>query len=719
MTDTDDSEDAEAGKTAKLRYSDDELLNYVRDERMRSIGFGEGDAGVLVAEREQALRFYKGDMGKEVPSMAGRSGAVSLDVAEAVETVMPDLMEIFVGGDDIASFEPTSQQDEEQAKLETDYVNHVIHVDNEGFLAFYTAIKDALIVRTGLFYWYPETSEEEVVLAEGVPQDVADEAAQQFPEATAEPDENGTATLSKTQKKVRVCIKAVPPEDFTVAQDTISLRDATYCAMRDRPRVQDLIARGIKPSVARDLPAFGVRTDEVSFQRDEAGENSRTATGGLGDLRMVEVREHYIRLADDDDQLKIWRVLTDGTETTLLEKEQVERIPFGALTPYINAHRFYGESVADKLIEIQKIKTALLRGGLDNVYFALNQRNEVDMSGANEFTIADLLNNIPGSPVRVARGGSIQPLQAGALNVDTWAALEQVSVMGEQRSGIMRNAQGLNPDTLHDTAHGAMALLSAAQKRVRMIARVLAETGIKELYLGVHAMLRASYEGGMSTTAKLRNKWQTVEPANWSARNAMNVQVGMGASGKEHDLAAMGQILSLQEKIIQAQQGLNGPLLKPDNIYNAAKRFAEKAGQKTPELFFSDPNAPPDPHAPPPPPPKPDPEMQKAQAQAQTAQLQMQMQMQLETMKAEAKSKVDQQAMQSQFELQKMKLDGEMALKQREMDQKMDLERTRAMADLQLQREEMLATVKLKREAIRMKADASTDVDGAVEDLPG
>src|SRR5690606_15271302 len=139
---------------------------------------------------------------------------------------------------------------------------------------------------------------------------------------------------------------------------------------------------------------------EVAQARDLAGEREANALESLGDLRQVEVRAHYIRLdADGDGQLELWRVVTDADERTLIEKAQVEAVPFGAITPYLNGHRFYGESVADRLIEIQKIKTTLLRMLLDSGYFALNQRAEVSMAEANEYTIADLLRNEPNMPV--------------------------------------------------------------------------------------------------------------------------------------------------------------------------------------------------------------------------------------------------------------------------------------------------------------------------------
>ncbi len=104
-----------ARKTPAL--SDDELLQLVARERVASIGF-EGDRE-LIAERELALNYFKGVM-PDVPSLPNRSRAVSSDVADAVETVLPDLIEIFTGGDDVAAFTPLSQADERQAQQETD-----------------------------------------------------------------------------------------------------------------------------------------------------------------------------------------------------------------------------------------------------------------------------------------------------------------------------------------------------------------------------------------------------------------------------------------------------------------------------------------------------------------------------------------------------------------------------------------------------------------------
>ena len=66
---------------------------------------------------------------------------------------------------------------------------------------------------------------------------------------------------------------------------------------------------------------------------------------------------------------------------------------FAAITPFPVTHRFYGQSVMDLVMSIQLISTAVLRGYLDSIYFALNQRAEISETRSSENTIADFLRN--------------------------------------------------------------------------------------------------------------------------------------------------------------------------------------------------------------------------------------------------------------------------------------------------------------------------------------
>lgn len=690
-----------------MDYSDDELLSIVGDERKRSIGFGEGDSGELTGDREKALNYAKGVM-TDVPALPNRSSVVDTSVADAIETVLPDVLEILIGGDDVATFIPQDEADEERAQEESDYVAHVVMVENEGFLNGYTVCKDALLTKTGIFYWYWEESEKaetkgtipphQAHLAEDFQAAIKEETDQDL---ETEEQDDGSVNLNKTIKRGKVCIRAVPPEDFTVAQETVSLRDTTYCAMRDRPRVQDLIARGVDPAKARELKSYSQRNDTVEQARDQAGESNQPQQGGHDDLRIVEVRAHFIRLPGEGGQLTVWRITTDAEERVLLEKEEVGAITFAALTPFIIPHRFYGESIADKMIEIQKIKTVLWRAGLDNIYFSLNQRMEVSEQASSENTIADLLRNEPGVPVRSKTGEAVRPISAGPLNVDTFAALEAASVKGESASGIVRNAQGLNPDTLHDTAKGAIALMSMAQRRTRMIARIFAETGFKDLYLGVHAMLRTNYGPDYAPpSAKLKGSWKTVKPDGWPERNAMTIHVGVGSGGKDHDLMVAGQRLEFMQQAVMEQGGTQGPIVDTDNLHAALAEWERAAGSKKSDLFWSDPSAPGAPQ----PPPKPDPEMAKVQGQLQVEQAKVQAQTQGDAQRAQASLQLDQQKHQAQMAADAERGAQKLQLQREQMVMEGQLKREQAAAELQMRREIAAQELELKREVALLQA---------------
>lgn len=676
-------EDSQGGsKPSDKGMSDDDLLKHLKRERERAIGLDNGDE--LSEERTKALEYYQGTM-SDIPTLPNRSQAVSSDVADAVETILPDLLEIFTGGDDVAVFAPVGQEDEDAAKQETDYVNHVVFKENNGFMLLYEMFKDALIEKTGVaLSWWEETTEDAEEHFTGKSQDelaILMELSKsgEFELTDVRPGPLGY-DITITRSKTYGCVKnmAVAPEDFAVASDTIRLPEATYCAMRSVKRAQDLIAAGVSRDIVEKLPSNTAGDKDTEDQaRDTVGESGQS--DGEGDLRSVETITHFIRIdADGDDKPEILKVVTGHGETVLISKEQVSRVFFSAVTPYPTAHRFYGLSLADLLIEVQKIKTALYRMLLDSGYFALNQRLEVAMDRSSGFTIPDLLRNEPGMPIRSKTGDAVRAVQSGSIAFDPYKAIEFFSTVAEQRTGVVRNAQGLNPDTLHDTAKGAMALMAAAQKRVRMIARIFAETGVKDLFLNVHALIREN--ATQPSIARLRNKWVPIDPTKWGSRKDMVIEVGLGASGRDHDIASMAQVMAVTEKLALQQGGLNGPLVTAKNVHAVVTSFYEKLGLKAPERFVSDPGDQPQPE-------KPDPKAQAAMAQAQAKQQVAAADAQLKKQVAEFDAKLEVEQMEREYALRREQQAAEYQLRQEEMAAEYDLKRKAALLDAHVKME--------------------------------
>src|SRR5437588_12898994 len=73
-------------------------------------------AARLMEERADAMDYYLGDMAKDMPAQDGRSRAVSTDVADTIEGLMPSLMDIFAGSDEVVRFEPVGPEDEQAAQ---------------------------------------------------------------------------------------------------------------------------------------------------------------------------------------------------------------------------------------------------------------------------------------------------------------------------------------------------------------------------------------------------------------------------------------------------------------------------------------------------------------------------------------------------------------------------------------------------------------------------
>jgi hypothetical protein len=640
-----------------------ELLNMVAAERRSAIGFNNDQE--LSEERERALEYARGVM-KDVPALANRSKVTTTDINDAIETVLPDLIEMFVGGDDIATFQPKGAEDEQAAEQETDYVNHVLMDQNDGFKHLYAAFKDALLIKTGVFKWWWEDKEEREteefsgVTAAQVEMLQADGWSITKGEAGEQPDTfNVTAEKVNDLSHFEWC--AWPAEDFAVARDTVDLKGATYCAARSRPRAQDLLCDGYDPEDVAKLPSYNpIGDDSVHQARNSVNEDAE-GSNATDQLRQVEIVEHYLRLKDGDKET-VWRVVTGLNEQVLLEKEEVDCIPFASITPYPVAHRFYGRSVADLLTDIQRIKTALLRMFLDSGYFGLNQRFAIDTTQAHEFTMSDLLRNEPGMPVRVKGMGAITPISAGGFNFPALEAMEFASQMGEGRTGVQRNAQGMSADVLQKSATEVAQMLSAAQKRVRMIGRIFAETGVRDLFLGAHAMLRK--HATKAQTVRLRGGWVDVSPSEWGMRQDMSIEIGIGSGGKQQEIIALNQGAAMLDKLIGMQGGPSGPYVTPQNLYAFLKKYFERGlGFKSAEVFITDPEKAQQPQGP----QQPDPALAEQQAKMQLEQAKLQQDMQLEQQKLQAEMQLKREQMAAEMQLKREQMNLEARLKASQM----------------------------------------------------
>lgn len=646
------------------------------------------DASKLSGARSQAMSYYLGDVSRDLPSEDGRSSAVSMDVADTVEGLMPQLMEVFAGDDEVVRFEPVGPEDVEAAQQETDYVNHVFMHKNPGFMVLYSIIKDALLEKVGIVkvFWeekerteretYKDKTDDEYALIASAPDiEIVEHDEKDDPYQPGAKLHDVIVETAKDYSCARVM--PVPPEEFGISRDARSMDDANYCYHKVVRSVADLIHDGYDAEQVRNLPTYRGLTNTEEITRDTVNENELV----VGDLyndagRLVEITEHYIRLDyENSGKPELYRVVTGGGSLPggggeILEYEgkpdvaPYDAMPFAAVTPVPVTHRFFGRSLADLVIDIQKIKTALLRGALDNIYLRNDPRVEVPESAIGASTIDDLLVSRRGGIIRTKVGGQLQWNVAPDIATPIYPVLEYYDSVREWRTGVTKAGQGIDANALQNQSATAVnQVYSAAQAKVKLIARIFAETGIRDLFSLLHATIKKHAD--KASVVRLRNQWVTVDPRNWKTRDDLTVHVGLGDGSKMQRLAQMMQVANLQKEAVAA--GMTS-LVTPDNLYAMAKEITKLLGAPNTDTFFTNPkNAPPQQ-------PQPNPEMIKAQAQLQQTQAQMQLQaakVQADTQHQQVKMQADAALEQQKFEHQKQLALMEMAMKREQHAQAM------------------------------------------------
>lgn len=665
-------------------------------------------AAKLSEDREKAMDAYNGIL-DDMPSQPDRSKAVSSDVADTVEGLMPSLMEIFCGGDEVVKFSPVGPDDEEAAQQESDYINHVMMQQNEGFIVIYSFAKDALLSKNGIvkIHWeVTEDEERETYLNQ--PDDVfallaADETVE-IVEHTERPEETPgygpthDVTVAKKRKVGRCRIDPVPPEEFGVSRRAKLGQPLDYSFHQVQRTEAQLIAMGFDEDQIKDLPDSPPNQNTEDAARDTVEDDKSQASNVNKANRLITVTEHYAMLDyEGDGKARLYKATTAGTENGQVLKrdgkpdiEPVDFDPFAAMTPFIVTHRFFGKSIADLVIDIMRIKTALMRGMLDNVYLANNQRTEISEDHATENTIDDLLTNRPGGIVRTKKPGGLTPIPNQSLGEFVFPALEYMDQVREWRSGVVRQGMGIDADALQNQSATAVAkVYNAAQAKMKLIARIMAETGFRQLFWKVHATVRKNETS--APTRRLRGKWVTVNPRQWKRRDDLTISVGLGSGGKSEQLMFWGQVLGMQKEAIQLP---GQTIVKPKNIYNSLQKFMEAGGERGIEPYFTDPETEP------PGEPPPDPKMVEAEGKLKIKEAEVQAGVEADKQKGMAEFA----RMQAQLAMDRDKMVADHRLKTEQMQAEFALKQAQMEAEFAMRERQMAIEAQLERESIRVNA---------------
>jgi hypothetical protein len=400
-------------------------------------------------------------------------------------------------------------------------------------------------------------------------------------------------------------------------------------------------------------------------------------------MREVWVTECYVRVDLDGDGIAEPRQITvAGRDAEILSNEPWDGpIPFASLSPIIMPHRFFGRAVADLVKDLQLIKSTILRQYLDGLYLANNPRQEA--VEANIIEPAELLTSRPGGVVRVKERGSINPISTPFVGGHALEGLQYADQMRENRTGVSPRTQGLGDNPLHPTAAGEKLLYSAAQGKLELIARIFAETGVKQAFKQILWLITQFQD--KERVIRLRNEWVPMDPAGWSNEMDIRVSVGLGTGDKQSQLGNAVALLEMQK------QAMEFGFASPQNLLETAEIIIGAMGFKGVERFFT------------PPTPANIPGMPsnavasgRGQGQGQVGQAEALAMQQAEL--AQNQMALEQVNYQSQLEARAAKAQQDREIKEMEIAQKFEIDQIKLENEIALKREESAAELDLKRE---------------------
>ncbi len=519
---------------AKRKDMKEKLGQIARRELERAEGRNSDE---LQTNRAQAMAYYRGTArGDEVE---GRSTVISMDVADTTNAMLAMLRDMLILDAELV-IEAEGEQDEAQAKAESDICSDVFLKDNPGERLLLAAIKDGLLLKNGCLKVRMEDGEMRV---DGVP---------------------------------------IENVSYTAAWDG-PLQEVPFFSERIPYTRSELVELGVKKSVVDELQPYSDYEPTGSIERNVTYRDSHD--GETRDQDQIECFECYILADMDGDGIaERYQALIAGNNECLLF-EEVPVIPYALGSPFLAAHRLTGESVFDRVKEIQDSNTHFLRQWHDNVSVVNNGRYVYNPNLVME---EDIMEPKAGGGIRAKEVGAVVPLP----NLDMTAGIAQaIDANNKRRSEAVGAALDMA------SAEGQLMNKSATQASIEkgnseliasMVASNFALTLVKGVYALIHFHLRMYSE--RFYLARVNGQAVEVDPSTWPNVRRMHVRCGMSPGQKAEQKMALQTHLQLQAQAMM--QGLDGVMASEQTLYRTQMRVLRMSGVMDPESLAIDPSSP-------------------------------------------------------------------------------------------------------------------------------
>jgi len=553
-------------------------------------------------------RYYGKPFGNE---KKGRSKFMSRDVIETVEWIMPSLMSTFVSSDPKVEItiegQPPIVGKALMEKIQTD-----LNDDDERslYILLYQWFKDALVSDTAFISegWNTLTKTSQVRFPQANYQQlqlIIEQPDMELQEYT----DNGDGTYSDIDVDVEdvvessLIVENLPHWDVLVSKDAKFMNDEYGKGYRSKVTLDYLLRvnRDYKEEEGKNF-FTGLNKLKYYLQNDRSIDNSEYSSYMDGAEDTSGVQSAYSIFDGMDDKLDPkqtlsivqWYTRVDINNDGLLEdikcwvaedeillrweENDDDAIMISALSPIIDCYKLFGIAYVDLITDLQNLKTMIIRRVLDNFDFSTLGRTFVKPGG--KVPIRELLENIPGDTI-LMDPGKVETQYPQPFDSRILSLIEYIDGMKENRTGSTRYNQGTDADSLNKTATGMDMIQQAGQKRIDMICRLFAETGIRDFYKKCALLYRKNMREPFTVT--ILGEQIEVKPEQLQGKISCKVNLGVEAQIGMAEAKKIQAIFQFLATLNQIFPGIIGP----EEIHNLAAKFVANMGNKNPDSYVA------------------------------------------------------------------------------------------------------------------------------------
>jgi hypothetical protein len=535
-------------------------------------------------DRVVAQNYFDGNV--DFAAESGRSKIVATKCQDTIRALKPSIMRTFLQTKAV-EFLPRGDDDVMNAEHATEYV-HMKLEQNNFYQIFGDMFHDAAVKKTGVSKaYYEETERTEI-------HDYSNLSAEEFTfivmqdnvevvEHTENEDGTHDVKLSYTDMDGDIRVESVPPEEFFVDSEARSLEDFYVCGQASEKRAGDLVEMGFKLDDIAYLGTDG--DDEEEQQRQGYASGGDNESGADVSMRKVLVTEAYMRMdIEGTGKPVLYSFLCGGPSYKILRKEPVGDVPFAVFEIDPEPHAFFGRSLVELIKSDQDVATSLLRSVIDNVAMTNVPRVAFDDATVN---VDDVLNNEIGAVIRTkgAPHDKLMPFQIPFTAGTTLPALQYFDMQVENKTGVSRASTGMDPDALQSTtAAGVNATIQAAAGQAEVIARNLAEGGMKRLCKIILGL--AVNHASDTDVMRVNGSTIQVQPGTWDVTMDMSVNVGLGTGQQEQKAQTLMQALQWQQMLWQMGGGPQNGLVSLTQMRNTIADLLKLGGIPNGDRYF-------------------------------------------------------------------------------------------------------------------------------------